>query len=167
MIGPWVIDYNEIPSTSRARSVWLMVDGKEAGTGIGRSSYMSTVFDNGGKKYCCVVGTMLAVLFLCGLVLIQGGERFLIALVLGLASWLCACCICDNWCGRAGHYRNTPDFPFHANVDLPQLETSMLATTPEPITVISPTEVVELVAVTAPTISVITTVPLTGTDEQL
>jgi len=109
-----LIDYNEIPNTSRARPVWLFVNGKEADTGQERSAYMAQLFEDGGKKYCCYVGTVLVVLFILGLISAStsAAGRILLACVIGFGSWCCICCICGNWCGRAGHYRNTPNTPY-------------------------------------------------------
>jgi L-rhamnose mutarotase len=108
-----VIDYNEIPGTSRARPVFLMVNGKEASSGIERGRYLATVFQEGGKKYCCMIGCPLGILFFLGLVLLAnkayGAGLFLIVVTLVFMVWFCIWCICGNWCGRAGHYRNTPE----------------------------------------------------------
>ena len=109
-----VIDYNEIPNTSRARPVWLFVNGKEAESGQDRGAYMSQLFEDGGKKYCCLVGTPIVILFLFGLILVTSAPSaaYLVLIpTVVIGGWFCICCICGNWCGRAGHYRNTPNYP--------------------------------------------------------
>merc|ERR1719424_1810326 len=76
---------------------------------------MSQLFEDGGKKYCCLIGTPIVLLFLFGLWTI-GTVPDLTAPILiptvVIGSWFCICCICGNWCGRAGHYRNTPNTPY-------------------------------------------------------
>jgi len=131
-----LIDYNEIPNTSRARPVWLFVNGKEADSGQERGAYMSQLFEDGGKKYCCLVGTPIVLLFLFGLWTI-GKESNLTAAVLiptiAIGSWFCICCICGNWCGRAGHYRNTPNYPAGWSLQEPQLFERVMNENPNPL----------------------------------
>lgn len=118
-----VIDYNEIPNTSRARPVWLFVNGKEAETGQERSAYMSQVFRDGGKKYCCYIGTTLTLIFLAGIALFQ---PLLLIIAITFSLWFCTCCICGNWCGRAGHYKWEPNTPYQ--IIIPDANENLLVT---------------------------------------
>jgi hypothetical protein len=107
-----VIDYNEIPGTSRARPCFLMVDGKEASTGIPRSGYMSTLFEQGGKKYCCMVGIPLGLLWIICLMVVRTASAVPVILVTPFLIWFCVWCICGNWCGRSSHYTQTHDLMY-------------------------------------------------------
>jgi ABC-type multidrug transport system ATPase subunit len=123
-----VIDYNEIPNTARARPCFLMVENKagemiEANTGIARGSYMSTLFEQGGKKYCLFVGLPLVVIMF--LLLQVETVRWAALVVLPFFLWFSIYCICGNWCGRANHYRNAPEVHF---TELPTASPSLNTT---------------------------------------
>jgi len=110
-----VVDYSEIPGTGRARPCFLMVEGKdgemhEADTGIARGQFLSSMFEQGGKKYCCIIGLPLVILFI--LCLIVPAVRILAIVLFIFLIWFCTWCICGNWCGRSSHYRNSPNVHF-------------------------------------------------------
>lgn len=115
-----VVDYSEIPGTGRARPCFLMVEGKdgemhEADTGIARGQFLATMFEQGGKKYCCIIGCPVTILFIlcCFMMLSDPSLGGILALiVLFFLLWFCIWCICGNWCGRAANYRNSPQIYF-------------------------------------------------------
>ena len=93
-----------------------MIEGKdgemhEADTGVARGQFLATMFEQGGKKYCLVIGCPLTILFIISLILLQI-LWFLSLVVFVFLLWFCTCCICGNWCGRAAHYQNTPEVWF-------------------------------------------------------
>lgn len=108
-----IIDYSEIPGTNRARPCFLMVESKkgmvEANSSIPRGQYMATLFEQGGKSYCYMIGCPISLLLiLCMAVKLW----FAVVILLPFLIWFCTCCICGNWCGRSGHYRESPDVLF-------------------------------------------------------
>eukprot|EP00658_Telonema_sp_P-2_P006414 TRINITY_DN12438_c0_g1_i3.p1 TRINITY_DN12438_c0_g1~~TRINITY_DN12438_c0_g1_i3.p1 ORF type:complete len:2202 (+),score=596.20 TRINITY_DN12438_c0_g1_i3:221-6826(+) len=131
-----VIDYNEIPGTGRARPCFLMVDGRDAESKIPRSTFMAAVFEKAGRKYCCIVGIPLAILFVLGLALLNAKVYLVGAVTLAISVplliWFCTFCICGNWCGRAGHYRNALT-PTMEGSYAPVIESCQLRTQPDKV----------------------------------
>ena len=50
-----VVDVSELPGTEVLRPCYLFVNGKEVETSIERNTFLTTLFQKVGKKYCCMV----------------------------------------------------------------------------------------------------------------
>merc|ERR1719331_2547712 len=81
----------------------------EANSGIPRGQYLATLFEQGGKSYFYVIGCPLTILLILCMAVKQW---WAVIILLPFLIWFCVWCICGNWCGRPGHYRETPDVLF-------------------------------------------------------
>jgi hypothetical protein len=126
-----IVDYSEIPGTGRARPCFLMIDNTdknghplgmvEVNTKIPRSTYMATLFEKAGKKYCCIIGCPVGLMFVASLFIVATAP-FITVILFVFLMWFSCCCICGNWCGRADHYRKSPDI-LYPNLQSPPVST--------------------------------------------
>jgi ABC-type multidrug transport system ATPase subunit len=111
-----IVPYNEIPATRRAHPCFLMVDGKEADSGVDRNTYLEEVFSSAAKKWCCVIGLPLFLIYFASM----GLKNMALSSFISLLMWfIIICCVCGN-CARSAHFKRAaaPPIPdFHADLE--------------------------------------------------